>query len=442
MSNSKVVWSEGMFLQPQHFQQQDRYFEGLVEGRCHSLIPYPWGLSALKLDEPQLRQGKIGLSLVRGIFEDGTPFNLPHEGACPQSLVVPAHTRDQVVYLLLPSRRPGMDEVTFDDDSGSFARYSAKESSVRDSVSGRDMSAVLRLGQPRLRLALESEALDAFECLGVARVDRVETDKQVVLDEGYIPPALDAHASSWLTSAIREIYGSLQARGDALAAITSGANRSTVAQSTDILMLQTMNRYQPLFSHLCGHHSVHPESLYRIFAMLAGELATFRAGRRCATFDAYQHDDLAMTFQPIVDDIRRSLAEETKRNAISISVERRKYGFWTARVEDRLLLKNAMFILSVNSRLSPEVIRQRFPAVVQIGPTEQIGHLADHSLPGIRLHPLASLPPALPYHDGSTYFAFDRSNGLWDALDKSGAIAFHVAEDFPDLRLDLWAMRE
>ncbi|WP_447531943.1 hypothetical protein, partial [Pseudomonas aeruginosa] len=25
--DSKVVWSEGMFLNPQHFQQQDRYIE-------------------------------------------------------------------------------------------------------------------------------------------------------------------------------------------------------------------------------------------------------------------------------------------------------------------------------------------------------------------------------------------------------------------------------
>ena len=28
---NKVVWSEGLFLRPQHFQQQDRYFERYVE---------------------------------------------------------------------------------------------------------------------------------------------------------------------------------------------------------------------------------------------------------------------------------------------------------------------------------------------------------------------------------------------------------------------------
>jgi type VI secretion system protein ImpJ len=29
-TNSKVVWSEGLFLRPQHFQQQERYFERFV----------------------------------------------------------------------------------------------------------------------------------------------------------------------------------------------------------------------------------------------------------------------------------------------------------------------------------------------------------------------------------------------------------------------------
>ncbi|MDG4584969.1 MAG: type VI secretion system baseplate subunit TssK, partial [Candidatus Competibacter sp.] len=41
---SKVVWSEGMFLRPQHFQQQDRYLEALVRQSCRHLRPYDWGV--------------------------------------------------------------------------------------------------------------------------------------------------------------------------------------------------------------------------------------------------------------------------------------------------------------------------------------------------------------------------------------------------------------
>jgi type VI secretion system protein ImpJ len=36
-AHSKIVWSEGLFLRPQHLQQQDRYLERYIENRCHAL---------------------------------------------------------------------------------------------------------------------------------------------------------------------------------------------------------------------------------------------------------------------------------------------------------------------------------------------------------------------------------------------------------------------
>ena len=48
--NNKVVWSEGLFLRPQHLQQQERYLERFVELRAGSLRPYTWGFSELELE--------------------------------------------------------------------------------------------------------------------------------------------------------------------------------------------------------------------------------------------------------------------------------------------------------------------------------------------------------------------------------------------------------
>jgi len=58
---NKVVWSEGLFLRPQHFQQQDRYFERYVETRCQALIPHSWGFTSLELEPDLLSIGKFGL---------------------------------------------------------------------------------------------------------------------------------------------------------------------------------------------------------------------------------------------------------------------------------------------------------------------------------------------------------------------------------------------
>ena len=47
---SRVVWSEGMYLGPHHFQVQSRYFEDSIRFSTSSLWYAPWGLIAIKLD--------------------------------------------------------------------------------------------------------------------------------------------------------------------------------------------------------------------------------------------------------------------------------------------------------------------------------------------------------------------------------------------------------
>src|SRR6187402_2661836 len=60
-AHSRVIWSEGLFLQPQHFQQQDRYFERYVENRCQALNTHSWGLTEIELERDFLAIGKFGL---------------------------------------------------------------------------------------------------------------------------------------------------------------------------------------------------------------------------------------------------------------------------------------------------------------------------------------------------------------------------------------------
>ena len=54
---SKTIWSEGMFLRPQHFQQHDRYMEAHIEERCSPLRPYAWGVRELEISQEALDRG-------------------------------------------------------------------------------------------------------------------------------------------------------------------------------------------------------------------------------------------------------------------------------------------------------------------------------------------------------------------------------------------------
>src|ERR1051325_7656343 len=108
---NRVVWSEGLFLQPQHFQQQDRYFERYVETRCRALIPYSWGLTELEFESDFTKIGKFGLRRAAGVFPDGTPFRMPEDDPLPAPIDIGPQVRDQTVFLAVPLRRFGELEV-------------------------------------------------------------------------------------------------------------------------------------------------------------------------------------------------------------------------------------------------------------------------------------------------------------------------------------------
>src|ERR1700733_13442992 len=79
MQDNKIIWLEGMFLQPQHFQQHDRYFENLIHLKTSAIEKNCWGFSELQIDIQLLSIGKVGLTTAIGFFQDGTAINIPQQ---------------------------------------------------------------------------------------------------------------------------------------------------------------------------------------------------------------------------------------------------------------------------------------------------------------------------------------------------------------------------
>ncbi len=80
---SKVLWTEGLFLQPHHFQQADRYSEALVAGLAQRLTPYGWGVSSLEIDDQALKVGQFRLKGCAGLTQDGAVFRIPQTDDLP-----------------------------------------------------------------------------------------------------------------------------------------------------------------------------------------------------------------------------------------------------------------------------------------------------------------------------------------------------------------------
>lgn len=430
-----------MLLQPQHLQQSERSLDHARHLSLRATHPWAWGFAELEIDGAALALGKLALVRAVGLFGDGMGFDMPAVDPLPEPLELPAGERDAQVVLALPLRRPGAREADVEAFEP-LVRHRVVEEEVPDSNTAGERTALLQLGQLHTRLMLAREADDAWITLGVARVTERRADNQLVLARDYVPPMLDSAAQPVLRGWLDELVGLLRQRGEALAGRLSQGGSGGVAEIADFLLLQTVNRHEPVFTHLAASPALHPAHFFECALALAGDLATFRDGRRAARLPAYVHDDLQAGFRPLMDDLRRSLSMVLEQSAIRIELHDRKHGVRVALIPDVELQRNATFVLAVQSQMAGEVLRARFPTQVKIGPVERIRDLVNLQLPGVALSPLPVAPRQIPFHSGASYFELEtRSSDLWRQLEQSGGMAMHIAGDFPGLELAFWAIR-
>jgi type VI secretion system protein ImpJ len=440
--HSRVIWSEGLFLQPQHFQQQERYFERYVEERCQSLVPHGWGFTEIDIERDLLSIGKIALRRAAGVFPDGTPFRMPDDDPLPKPIDIGPDIRDQILYLAVPLRRAGELEADRDGAADELARHGVREIQARNATASGGDPALLEVGALRTRLMIASDVTQAYASIPLAHVVECRADKQVVLDDTFIPTVLHVRTAGPLAAFTTELLGLFHQRGEALAGRVAATGRGAAAEFADFLMLQAINRYEPLLAHYADSGVFHPEELFQVCVSAAGELATFTTtSKRPPKVSPYRHDRLRESFAPVIVALRESLSKVLVQSAIAIPIKPGKFGISVAIVTDRSLYSTAVFILAARADLPSEEIRSRFPAQLKIGPAEKIGDLVRLQLPGVPVHAVPVAPRQIPYHAGFAYFELDQTDDLWDQLKNSGGIAMHVAGEFPGLALEFWAIR-
>lgn len=247
-----------MLLQPQHLQQAERHADHVRHVRLRVTTPYAWGFAELEIDAAALTLGKLALVRAVGIFGDGTVFDMPAVDPLPDLIDIPPTMRDEAVMLALPLRRSGAREA---DAEGyeDLVRHRVLESEVPDSNTAGERTAMLQLGQLHTRLMRAGEATDAWSTLSVARVTERRVDNQVQLDRAMLPPLLDAAGHALMRAWLDELLGLLRQRGEALAGRMSQGGTGGVAEIADFLLLQTVNRNEPVFAHLAKCATLHPQ---------------------------------------------------------------------------------------------------------------------------------------------------------------------------------------
>ncbi len=437
---SPIVWTEGMFLRPQHMQQQERYLHFQQANVNHKIKPLSWGVYSLTLDTGLLSLGQFRLETIDCIFPDNTLAILPEQNPLPEAVMISSEVTDQIVYLVLPiNKTTGLNIAP--SENNTLTRYRYQDHNIVDTSIGSDAVEVLQVAKLNCQLKLESEERAGYVSIAIARIVDVSNEGAIRLDKKFIPPCVVIDNITALSNSSREILGMIKQRADAIAA------RLTQAQGTgnsivDFMMLQLLNKYQPVFEHLAKVPGITPEQLYQTLISFVGELATFTApDKRSPQLPDYQHNNLSDIFNQCVMLLTQGLSTVLEQTAIELPLEKSKFGIFVSPLNDKTLLDRGEFILAIKANLTTDEIRKRLPAQIKIGAVEQIRELVNNQLPGIGLTHLTVAPRQVPYQVGYCYFQLNKvNNNHWENLSVSGGIAIHVSGKYPELDLALWAI--
>lgn len=438
----KVLWGEGTLIAPQHFQQQEAYYDALLASYYSTVNPYHWGYVDLQLNTSASKTGTIGVDRIKGCFKEGGFFDETGLTAPNLTIQVPPNIENEYIYLVWSNFSAYQNNYSFiNEQLGKESRYLMKDIDLLDMSEVNLPKRNIVVVSPNLRLVLTKDLPDNASYLPIAHILSSNSTGEVFLNDAFIPPSLTMTASQQLEDYQAEVFGMLRQRMQALARVLTNPSLMTTGDVRDFLMLQTINRYYAYMHHVTTKLANHPCQVFEQWLKLYGDLSTFKKDKMSLDLPVYHHDELNTCFENLVQHLREVLSIVLEQKSILIPLELRDEATRVAITPDITLLNSCNFVLAVNASVPAEVLRQRLPATIKISSVEKIKELVAYHLPGIKVQALATAPRELPYHAGFSYFEIDKSSELWQDLEDSSGLAIHLAGDFPDLQMECWAIK-
>jgi len=413
---NKVVWSEGLFLRTQHFQQQDRYAETLVRGALKAAPLQSFGFRALALDGAALDSGLIGLGSADGIFPDGTPFTLSETTAAVDPVPITRETPPGLVHLAVPAIRDGAAAIDPSHATPSGARYLGELVRVRDAVRGGAEAEEIEIARIAPKLLVPGQETAGYTTLPVARIQGLDASGAVSCVEGFLPPALVTAAVPWYAQFAQEIVNGLDRIAEAHGGMVLGGTGASVE---NLLILELANAAMPRVAHMLSQDTFHPSQLYLELAGLAGRMATYgSSSRRLTELPPYTHEDPQPAFEALADTLRSLILSlrhvEPKSRALQVS--RHSDNVWTVRIDNPEIVRTSRIVLRVGGDMSEKMLRTLFVDQATVGAADEFDTLWTSRLPGIPLKPLHSQPREIPYDGDRLCLELDRTSEHWASL--------------------------
>jgi type VI secretion system protein ImpJ len=443
---SKVLWGEGLFLRPQHFQQQDAYHEWRLAQAVRGLHPYAWGVKSLKVDTDALQAGRLRFTELQLVLPDGEFYNAPAEDELPEPIsldAVFAQGNEVVLHAAAaPLRANGSNFASSREQADTATRYYQQQRDVEDQYTDAASAQLSLLGKS-VKLVAEHDPRGHLVTVPLLRMRRNATGG-FELDPRYVPPSLTIQASPVVFLYLRRLLDVLQAKVDALYGFHREPSKNIIEfRSGDVAsfwLLHTASGAYASLAHLMRHPGLHPERLFQRLLELAGALMTFSKGFTLADLPAYDHANPGPAFFRLDHIIRELLETVISTRYFGVALSEVRPSFHQGRLDAQQINATTNLYLGVSASMPPAELVEAVPLRFKIGAPEDVEKLVLSALPGVPISHSPQVPAAVPVRPGSYYFAIEPRGALYERMLQAQAVSFYVPAGIADLKLELIAV--
>ncbi|WP_332879467.1 type VI secretion system baseplate subunit TssK [Massilia sp. S19_KUP03_FR1] len=438
---SKILWSEGLTLGPQHFQLQDIYHENRLRRIVATINPHLWGVLSMQWNLDALGHNRLHADTLSVLFPDGDVYDAPGADLLPEPVDLsrlPADIQTFTFYLALPVLKPQGGNAEGDSR---YVRCAAEALDLFTEALAIDVPYLKK--QPRLISHLVTR--DAHASVPLIRISRTEQGG-FEMDATFIAPCVGIGATPALGRMLDGLISAMSAKIEALQRMHRKVSADTYEVSAGDMsswwMLNIVSTANAQLMHCARSPGHHPETLYQRLLNVAGGLMTFSDRYKTADLPVYQHEALGEVFANM-DTVLRDLVDtviSARYFSIPLVADRNRTSLRRAVLDPARITPETQLCLAVNADMPGLQLVASVPNRLKLGAPDDIEHIVGSALPGIPVVHMPQVPSAVPVRPNTYYFSVSTKSALYDKALKAGALVVLALDGIPGLKMDLIAI--
>ena len=438
---SKVMWSEGLTLGPQHFQRQDLYHEARLQRIATLLNPYFWGVRTAQWNVDALQHNVLSADALSVVFPDGEIYDAPGADLLPEAVDLtrlPADVDAFTFHAALALIKP------HGGNADQHGRYVRNDLETTD-LFGEALAIEVPYLTKQTRLVCHTETQAVTSNVPVLQIRRA-AQGGFEIDPSFIAPSVAIGADPVLGRMLEGLISVLTAKIESLQRMhRKGSNEVYEVGAGDISswwMLNMVSMANALLTHCANCPGLHPQVMFQQMLAAAGGLMTFSDRYKTADLPAYRHDAPGEVFAVLDALLRELVGTVIGSNYFLIPLvtdpNRRVYSRATLDLA-KVTEKTQLYLAATADMPGLELVAT-LPIRLKVAATADLEAIVGSAMPGVPLAHMPQVPSAIPVRPNTYYFSLSQKSALYEKALHAGGLSIYAPDGMPGLKFELIAV--